>query len=493
MKRALLVGMGLVLVGGVVTPAATSTGGDSALAASRVAMPFDFDGDGFADMAVGVPGEALGSTREAGAVQVLYGSTSGVTDHDQFWHEGSAGVKGKVENSDRFGQVVDSGDFDRDGYADLAIGVPEENVGKPNAGKVQVLYGSPTGLTASGDQVWHQGKKGVPGTNEKTDWFGKSLAVGDFDGDGYADLAVGVPREEVGGKNGAGRVVVLRGSASGLTASGVQSWTENSPGVATKAWTSDYFGEDLAAGDVSGDGRDDLAISARYDTGRFEGSAVHLLVGSPSGLTATNSQFLRLTSVGLTADGTSVDSLRLGDVNADGHADLTIGSEYPDPVVVLLHGHADGFHPGPLPAPGQPGSDTIWSGYIKAVSGDVTGDGYADLALAGRQPFAGPPTAWVAKFAIVVGTSKGLGERIPWPKQAVRALNILPLSGSTHSWLLLGNKYDVSEEFYAGAVTVVQATKTGAPGPATVWTQDEPRIKNRAENRDYFGRTVGGA
>ena len=137
-------------------------------------------------------GEDLRGVKDAGAVQVLYGSAAGVTARDQLWHQGRKGIKNKLEKNDRFGQALASGDFDADGYADLAVGIPGEDIGKKrDTGAVQVLYGSPTGLTAR-DQVWHQGKPGVPGKSEAGDWFGGGLAVGDFDADGFADLAVGV-------------------------------------------------------------------------------------------------------------------------------------------------------------------------------------------------------------------------------------------------------------------------------------------------------------
>ena len=128
MQRTLLVGMGLVLVGGVVTPA-MPVGVDSASAAvTGAAMPFDFDGDGYADLAVGVWGEDLRGVRDAGAVQVLYGSAAGVTARDQLWHQGRKGIKNKLEKDDHFGQALASGDFDADGFADLAVGIPSEDI-----------------------------------------------------------------------------------------------------------------------------------------------------------------------------------------------------------------------------------------------------------------------------------------------------------------------------------------------------------------------------
>ncbi len=484
MQRALLVGMGLVLVGGVVTPVATPVEVAPASAAvTSAAMPYDFDGDGYADLTVGVIKEDLRGKHNAGAVQVLYGSTSGPTAHDQLWHQGRKGVKGALEKGDKLGWSLASGDFDRDGFADLAIGIPREDVGaKKDSGAVQVLYGSPAGLTATGDQVWHQGTKGVPGRSGEADGFGEQLAVGDFDGDGYADLVVSVAGEDAGEKHNAGRVVMLRGSATGLTSVGAQSWGEGSAGIASKPRSNEMFGYRLAAGDVNGDGHGDLTIAAR--TRSAGGPTVHLLLGSPSGLTASGSQHFRLADLGFRW--ASIDSLWLGDVNADGRDDLTVSGSRE---VGVLHGHADGLHPGPLAAPGQPGTDAIWSTEWSplagsAATGDLTGDGHADLAMT-----RGPDD----QMGIVIGTGQGLGSEVTqWPVSGV-ALNVLPLSGGTHMWLALGDHITpVGSSWYAGKVTVLQATPAGAPGPATVWHQDTPGIKGVVEYGDMFGFAVGG-
>jgi hypothetical protein len=145
---------------------------------------------------------------------VAFHSLSGFGN--QYWHQGSTGILGALEDSGRFGRALAAGDFDGDGFDDLAVDAPREVVagvvGPTGEGAVHVLYGTGNGLSAAGDQVWHQGSFGIFGAPEDDDLFGQAVAAGDFDGDGLDDLAVGVPWEDVAGHTDAGAVNVLYGA-----------------------------------------------------------------------------------------------------------------------------------------------------------------------------------------------------------------------------------------------------------------------------------------
>jgi hypothetical protein len=255
----------------------------------------DFNGDGYADLAVGAPSESIGSVEYAGGVNVLYGSAAGLTaDGNQFWSQDQAGIEDTAEPSDRFGSTLAAGDFDGDGYADLAVGVVGESIeGVGGAGGVNVLYGSAAGLTADRNQFWDQDQPGVEDSAEPSDKFGSALAVGDLNGDGYADLAAGVPNESIDGVSNAGGVNVLYGSAAGLTADGNQFWDQDQPGIEDTAEESDTFGHSLAADDLDGDGYVDLAVGVPGESigsVKFAGG-VNVLYGSAAGLSPDGNQF----------------------------------------------------------------------------------------------------------------------------------------------------------------------------------------------------------
>jgi hypothetical protein len=314
--------------GGVPDAAEPSDLFGSALAAG------DFNNDGFVDLAIGVPGEDIGTIADAGAVNVVYGSAGGLSaSGGQFFSQDSAGVLGAAETEDGFGSALGVGDFDNDGFADLAIGVPSEGSRVASqAGAVNVLYGSAGGLTASGNQQFLQGVGGVLGTAEVGDEFGFVLASGDFNNDGFADLAIGAPFEDVGSVFDAGAINVLYGSAADLSVTGDQVFFQGGGGIAGVAEPSDFFGATLAGGDFNNDSADDLAIGAPFeDVGSaLDAGAINVLYGSAAKLNATgNQQFFQGGGgvIGVAEDGDNFGfALGVGDFNNNGFDDLAVGA-----------------------------------------------------------------------------------------------------------------------------------------------------------------------
>ena len=264
------------------TFATASSGFGKALAAG------DVNKDGYADLAIGV--EGFDSAK--GGVGLLRGSSGGLTTTNKQWFtQDSSGVPGAGEAGDRFGNAVAFGDFNKDGYADLAVGVYHEAVGSlARAGAIVVLPGKSSGLTGSGAKGFSQDSAGVTGTAEKDDLFGAALAVGDFNKDGYADLAVGAPGEAITNTgSGAGLGTILKGSSGGITGSGSVAFTQNTAGVPGTGETGDLFGAALAVGDLNGDGYLDLAIGAPGEAiGALAGAGtVAVLKGRSGGLSGS--------------------------------------------------------------------------------------------------------------------------------------------------------------------------------------------------------------
>lgn len=326
----------------------------------------DFDWDGYDDMAIAAPYDS-DTVANGGGVNILYGSASGPTAPGLItlrFDQATLNVEGTAAASDHFGSALAWGDFDWDGYDDLAIGVLGEDVNAlSSAGAVNVLYGGSGGLSATGDQIWHGDSVGVTAYNAAAgdQLGGAALAAGDFDGDGYDDLAIST----TGYGTNEGGVLILEGSASGLTATSHKFFDQDTTGMAGDgSESSDYWGYSLIAGDFNCDGKDDLAVGAPNEeingVAGFNHGAVTVLYGSGSGLTTTGSQWWHqdVGAIEGTAD-SDFFGVSLAAANFDGDSetdfdwdcvDLAIGVNNDDPnadtsngAVNIIYGSSSGL------------------------------------------------------------------------------------------------------------------------------------------------------
>ncbi len=264
-------------------------------------------------------------------------------------------------NNSRFSiGMASAGDINGDGFADLAVGAYRANVG---TGAVYVFRGSPSGIAMTPDYSL------APAVSVSTN-FGLTLqGLGDVNGDGYADLAVGAP----GGTSDDGRVYVFLGRAAGF--SGSPTTTLAPPGI-----SGGNFGQGLgSAGDLNGDGFADLIVGARSVDSRTGRAFVYL--GSAGGIPTTPSLTLNAPGAG-GAFGDAVSCV--GDVNGDGYADLGVAAGELNTrtgAVYLYLGSATGLRATPDVTLDGPDGTGGYFGHDVASAGDLNGDGFGDLVV----------------------------------------------------------------------------------------------------------------
>jgi hypothetical protein len=424
-----LVGMAVAMAGQPLPgePAGAIQSSANALAASSTpeahkGMPrrADFDGDGVSDLAVAAPGEALGADNavpSAGVVHVLYGTAGGLDPgRAQTWSQDSPGVPDQAESGDQFGFALATGDFDRDGFTDLAIGTPFEDLGPDDvdAGAVTVLYGSARGLSARRAQLWTQDSRGIAGVAHPEDRFGYALAVGDFGRGHRDDLAIGVPRERVPvSESRDGGVNLLYGSALGLRASGNRLLGPTRPPLRGVSAPGSRWGAALAAGNFGRSHHADLAVGAPSDSASSgaapEAGSVTVIYGSRRGLTPRGYQRWTQDTPGV-ADGSELGAgegaeeneyfgltLAAADFGRSRYADLAIGVPaeiigYSDApytgtgagAVNVLYGSPCGLRAGGSQFWSQDSPGIEGTGLNSDQGGDISGDGFGYALAVGN-------------------------------------------------------------------------------------------------------------
>jgi hypothetical protein len=357
----------------------------------------DFNGDGADDLAVGMPGDDQDDGRnDAGLVWVRYGLPGVGLEQSTLPPKLLEGI-GPVAG-DALGAALAACDFDGDGFDDLAMAASGAEVADvENAGAVVVQFGSSAGLTAESQRIPMLVDYN-PGFPQQGSGTSMSLACGDFDHDGHADLAIGVPYRDDPFSTDNGLVVVVPGTATLLETDAASQFTQFSP-FDELGYSFERFGYALAVGSFDGDIYPDLAIGAPFDWYQDEQwSWAGVLAGSVSGLSADRIE--SWSGVFHHDPGSGGGSaLAAGDLDGDGLADLAIGAPLADdegtgsvaPVVdagtvTLLIG--DGYPDLLAPLIRERGQGDLGGasatndhfGFALAV-GDYDGDGYADLAV----------------------------------------------------------------------------------------------------------------
>ncbi|MBM7787492.1 FG-GAP-like repeat-containing protein [Tenggerimyces flavus] len=204
---------------------------------------------------------------------------------------GASGLGKTPQRQPGSGYYTATGDLDNDGYDDIAFGDPSARIVSDSNGLVRVWYGSKNGLdTKRGVLKLTQLTPRIPDDPEEPDGFGAAVAIGDVNGNGRADLAIGTENESIGKILQAGKVFLIYGDAKGIVpaTARIDTFTQDSPGVQDSVEDHDTFGTGLAFRDFNGDGLAELQVSAPGENG-FEGS-VTILKGAKSGLTGIGSQ-----------------------------------------------------------------------------------------------------------------------------------------------------------------------------------------------------------
>ena len=452
---------------------------------------------------------------------------------DQYLSRLSSGVELDPEMLDRFGEALAVGDFDSDGHADIAVGVPGAVInGDVDAGSVHVLYGSANGFRTDNDDVFDGDSAGIAGDAEPDDRFGSVLAAGDFDGDGFDDLAIGAPAEAIGSASHAGAFWILYGTAGGLTTSGSDDFNQDSTGVPTGAHANEEFGAALAAGDFDHDGYDDLAVSAPSEDrpdcagGPPEG-LVFVFWGASGGLSSTGIQWLDtgVLEGGLLCGTEFGKALAAGDFDNDDYEDLAIadpkladwdGSIFVSEAgaVYVVAGSASGLDPGDYErwsqeASGVPGGAEPFDHMGEALGiGNFDGNSRADLAIG--LPFNGDGVGDVGDPGAVVtlhGSSSlltasgalfleqgasGLPDLVETNDRFGNALASGDFDGDGYGDLAIGA---AEENFGAGTNAGIVMVVPGSPAglvraAAQLISQDFPGVKEDTDTDDEFGRAL---
>jgi MYXO-CTERM domain-containing protein len=269
----------------------------------------DIDGDGYSDLLIGAPYNDDDGTN-SGSAYIFSGGSGGLGSETKY-------TASDAVAQDCFGMAVaNAGDVDGDGYGDALVAAPYNDDVATDAGAVYVYLGSATGLDAASEIKLYASDGSI------SDSLGKDVeGVGDLDGDGHDDIALGAYGDDDQGVN-AGSVYVFFGSSGGIDSA------SETKVMASDGASYNYFGWVMAGQDLDGDGYSELLVGAYGDdTAGAAAGAVYVYSGGSGGLGSESKIYA--------SDASSNDYFGrgvsgAGDVDGDGFGDLVVGASGED-------------------------------------------------------------------------------------------------------------------------------------------------------------------
>lgn len=308
------------------------------LSGRSVASAGDINGDGFDDFIIGAPSVNINGA-ESGASYVVFGKASGFSANLKVVNlVGSNGFRilGQSANDYSGFSVSSAGDVNRDGFDDLIIGAFGADPNRAQSGASYVVFGKATGFTSTLQLSSLNGSNGFKISGEALDdRSGNSVSsAGDVNGDGFADLIIGASRVDQNGTDSGGAYVVF-GKASGFAANINLSALNGKNGFQINGeLTGHRAGISVSsAGDVNGDGFDDLLVGSFLSSPNGSGSGAAFVVLGKSGGFGANINLATLNgttgfqiSGEAAGDRTGFSVSGGGDINGDGLGDIIIGT-----------------------------------------------------------------------------------------------------------------------------------------------------------------------
>ena len=440
----------------------------------------DLNGDGFAELAVGAPYDGGGGA-DRGAVSVLFMKLDGTVRKLAKIDSTTANGPSLADN-DEFGfSAAGVGDLDRDGVPDMAVGARGDDAGGPDRGAVHVLFLNSDGTVKGTAEINSTTTNGPSLADD--DAFGSSVAgIGDLDGDGVGDIAVGAPEDDDGHRNrGAVHVLFMNSDGTVKRTAEINSTTPNGPSLANN----DNFGFSAAGlGDLDGDGVPDVAAGAwGDDAGGGQRGAVHVLFMNSDGTVKRTAEINSATPNGpslANGDFFGYSAAALGDLDGDGNADMAAGAVGDDEggssrgALHVLFLNSDGTVKGTaeINSTTQNGpslEDASFFGSSAAALGDLDGDGIPDIAAGAERDDAGSSNFDDDTGAVYVAFMKADGA----PKKTAM-LEYVRRNGPL---------LDADDNFGAGAAGIGDLDRDGVPDLAAGAPGDDGADDGRRRDR----------